>query len=294
MNPSPKIALHSHLESLVSSYDVFLCDLWGVLHNGVAVFPAAFDVLKRLRAAGKKIGILSNGPRRSFAVADAIAKLGVSSDLYDFVMSSGEATHRALHERTGPFFAALGRNLYLLGPERDANLIQGLDFTRIMDIEAADFIVNTGPVDMSETLADYESLLSRARARDLPMICANPDLVVLRGKDRCICAGALAQRYQEMGGRVALRGKPDPAIFQDALAPFQPVDLRRVLMLGDSLRTDIAGAQNAGIDAIFIAGGIYAADLGIQMGETPDPNRLADLCAQYGVRPTAAMPILAW
>jgi HAD superfamily hydrolase (TIGR01459 family) len=243
-----------------------------------------------LRDAGKPAVLLSNAPRRSHVAAAALSAMGIGPDLYTGIITSGEATYLALATpETDPWFKALGRLVFHLGPERDRNVIEGLPLTRVDTPEEADFVVNTGPDDLgSQTdVADFLPVLAACRAANLPMICANPDLEVIRGGTRVICAGALAQIYAENGGDVRWLGKPDPAIYQPVLAMLG-VGRGRVLAVGDALRTDIAGADSAGIDSCWVLGGIHGAELG------HDPVKINAAAAAAGLEPVACIPSFVW
>jgi HAD superfamily hydrolase (TIGR01459 family) len=274
---------------IAPQYDGFILDLWGVLHDGTAPFPGVLDALAQLKSAGKRVAILSNAPRRAALVAARLREIGIPPALYDHLYSSGEEAWRHLERRDDAFHAALGRVCYHIGPARDDNMLAGIGLTRVADIDAADFILNTGPRRWEETVADYEPMLVRARARDLPMVCANPDLVVMHQNHRALCAGALAQRYEEMGGRVRWHGKPFAPVYERCFALLGIADRRRILAVGDSLRTDIAGAEIVGIDSLLVAGGIHGEEFGIAEHEVPDLERLAAGVAASGHRPTAVI-----
>jgi len=280
------------LSGLLADRDGLILDLWGVLHDGHTAYPGVAEVLARVRDAGLATALLTNAPRLSGPIRDSMAAMGIAPDLYGGILSSGDAVHDELRNRTDPAFAALGRRAWHLGPARDLTLFDGLDdLTRVETPEQADFVLNTGPWSFDETVADYQDRLDRCRARSLPMVCANPDHVVIREGREVICAGALAERYREMGGSVIERGKPDPAIYDMALERLGIRDRRRVLVVGDGLHTDIRGAAAAGIDAVFVTGGLYARPLGLtRHGEHPDSEAVAALCAAEGVTPMAAIP----
>ncbi len=181
----------------------------------------------------------------------------------------------------------------MIGPPRDLGMLTDVAAERIYDIETADFILNTG-ADFGDTVAKFEDLLQRGVARGLKMICANPDLEVLMRGQREICAGALAERYEALGGEVRYHGKPYPSVYHEVFGLLGQPPKGRICGIGDSLRTDVAGARGVGIDSILITGGIHAETLGAAPGALPDPARLDALCAQVGVRPTVAMPGLRW
>jgi HAD superfamily hydrolase (TIGR01459 family) len=268
---------------LAARYDGFIIDLWGVIHDGVTPYDGAVDCLSRLRDAGKRVVMLSNAPRRAASAAEQMRGMGIPDGLHNAIVTSGEATHLMLRDRADPWFAALGPRVFHLGPRRDRNLLTGLDLD-LADPATADFVLNTGPDDTRDPtdIAPFEADLQACAARHLPMICANPDLEVIRGGQRIICAGALAVRYAELGGDVKSLGKPDPLIYQpilDLLAVPKP----RILAVGDSLRTDIAGAAAVGIDSCWVLGGIH--------GEDADPAATA---AAVGLAPVAALSRFVW
>lgn len=286
------IRLIDGLSEVADGFDAFILDLWGVIHDGVEAYPGARDTLTALKRAGKKTLLLSNAPRRGQALVEQMARMGIERDLYDLVLSSGEAVHMELARRSDPVYAALGPNLYHMGPERDRNVFEGLPYTAV-DIDHADFILNTGPWHFDETVEDYLAVMQKGVARRLPMICANPDHVVIRQGRTVVCAGALAARYAELGGTVSMRGKPDPAIYQVALKMLAAAP-ERVLAVGDALHTDIKGANGAGLGAIFVTQGIHAAELGIRPGQAPEPGRLREVVARHGECPLAAIATFRW
>lgn len=280
---------------LAQRYDGFVLDLWGVVHDGVRPYPGAVDCLARLKAMGRRVVLLSNAPRRSAAAEAQMRAMGIGDDLYHGILTSGEAVHRALRDRTDPWFAALGGRVFHLGPERDRNVIEGLPLERVATPEAAEFVLNTGPDDhqAGQRVEDFAPLLAACRGAGLPMVCANPDLEVIRGGVRVICAGALACAYAGMGGEVRSLGKPDPAIYATVLAMLGlPRD--RVIAVGDALRTDIAGAAAAGIASAWVLGGIHAEELGLEEGELPPPGVAEARAAAEGLAPEALLPAFRW
>lgn len=288
-----RIPLHDGLAPLAEAYDGYVCDLWGVLHDGVRAFPEAVACLEELRSRGAKIAVLSNAPRRAAEVEARMNELGIAPQLYDTVLSSGEVAWENLKSRTDDFYARLGRRCFHIGPDRDNGMRAGLDYDFVGDPGEADFLLNTGAHMGSSTLQDYEALLQAAASRRLPMVCANPDLEVIRGGVREICAGLLAQRYEDLGGPVRYHGKPHAEVYHECLSALG-LPRHRVAALGDSLRTDVAGALEAEIAPILIAGGIHAEALGIQGGETPSQAAVDRLCAESGWAPVACLPVLRW
>ncbi|HEY8565448.1 MAG TPA: TIGR01459 family HAD-type hydrolase [Beijerinckiaceae bacterium] len=276
---------------LAERYDVALCDIWGVLHDGIVGFPAAADALRRFRDGGGTVILVSNAPRPGTSVARQLDGFSVDREAYDAIVTSGDLTRAAVAER-------LDQVVHHLGPERDRPVFEGLP-CRFDGIDNSDYVVCTGLLDDDvETAEDYRGRLSRMRARNLWMICANPDLVVERGDRLVYCAGALAALYEELGGSVMYAGKPHAPVYEAALATAarlregSAVSPDRVLAIGDAIRTDIAGAVGQGYDALLVARGIHAADL-LTDGRL-DPERTQAWLQGQPARPTAVTETLVW
>lgn len=285
--------LPSFLESfavLAPAYDVVLSDVWGVVHNGVAAFPAAGEALARFRRSGGTVVLISNAPRPGENVVHLLDHFGVIREAYDGIITSGDVTCAVIRERPG-------QTIFHLGPDRDRPIFTVLDVT-FAPVETADYVVCSGLFnDEAETAEDYRELLGRMRARALFMVCANPDVVVERGDRLVFCAGAIADLYREMGGEVLYAGKPYRPIYAQALAAAQarrgaPTPLSRVLAIGDSVRTDVTGAATMEIDCLFLTAGIHAEELGTR--DNPDPAVLGQIFAGAGVAPKAVMQRLVW
>lgn len=279
------------LREIATDYDGYLVDLWGVLHDGVRPYAGATECLQALARAGKRVVILSNAPRRAAEVRARTAAIGIAETLYEDLVCSGEETWRELREWRDPFYASLDRRFYPIMAARDLGMLDGLAIEPVPTIEAASFILNTGVEGPDDGVAAFEPLLDRARARDLPMICANPDLVVIRGGEREICAGAVAEAYERRGGRVRYHGKPHPGVYARCFERLAPLPASRILAIGDSLRTDIAGAGAAGIASLFILDGIHAEELG---GAEVGNPRLVTLFDRWPHRPTAVASRFVW
>jgi len=275
---------------LVCDYDVLLCDIWGVVHNGIAAFPEVCDALARFRTKGGAVILITNAPRAGADVQRILDRFGVPHDAYDAIMSSGDVTHGIVETR-------LNQRLFHLGPERDLSIFAGLDVT-FAPAETADYVVCSGLFDDTrETPDDYRDMMATVRDRRLFMVCANPDLVVERGDERVYCAGAIADLYGAMGGEVLYAGKPHRPIYDAALAKAAgargaTASTARTLAIGDSLRTDMTGAQALGIDGMFVSGGIHALELG--GGESTPHEALGAMFAAAGVTPRSVTPRLAW
>jgi len=286
------VRLYDGMRGLAPRYDGFILDLWGVVHDGTAPFPGVLDCMQRLLDAGKRLVLLSNAPRRADDVVRRIAAIGVPAGLYHGVMSSGEEAWLCLHRRDEPFYASLGRRCLQIGSDRDLEMREGLDLDFVDDPAAADFILNTGPAEWDDTVETYAPVLHAARRRDLPMVCANPDLVVIHAGRPALCAGALAEEYQRLGGRVRWHGKPHPSVYDSCLKLLGISDRSHILAIGDSLRTDIAGAAKAGIDSLLIAGGVHAADF--TAGVKLDLARIEAAIAESGTHPVGVAARFAW
>jgi HAD superfamily hydrolase (TIGR01459 family) len=282
------------LSAVADRYDGFILDLWGVLHDGVRPYPDAVNTLLQLKRRGKRPIILSNGPRRAASLVRRTGEIGIGPDLYEALHSSGEETWRLLRERRDPAIAALGRRVFPLIPERDRDLLDGLDLVTAESPDVADFLLATGLANAAETVADYEHALAAGVANGRPLLCANPDLEVVRGGVREYCAGALAARYEALGGPVLYVGKPHPAVYRTCLAQLGSVARSRILAVGDSLRTDVAGAVGVGVDSLLVLGGIHAEELAGTTDSRPDPVNLAAACARAGQWPTYAVPAFTW
>lgn len=283
-------ALIPGLSAVADRYDVLLSDVWGVIHNGRESFAAACAALIRWRAERGPVILISNAPRPSSAVHSQLDQLGVPREAWSAFISSGDATRILLGGRApGPAWA--------IGPEKDAPLYEGLDLA-FAGPETAAFISCTGPYDDDvEGPDDYEERFAIALARGLPMICANPDLVVQKGDRLIYCGGALAQRYEQMGGQVIMAGKPYAPIYELCLAEAQlmlgrPLDRARVLCIGDAVATDAKGANEQGLDMLFVASGIHGAET---IGpDGLDAQAVETLLAKDGARATYAIADLAW
>jgi HAD superfamily hydrolase (TIGR01459 family) len=279
---------------LAERYNGFVLDLWGVIHDGVNAFPHAVECLRQLRAAGKRTLLLSNVPRPNGAVQHMMQRMGIPDDLYTGILTSGEAVRQALRSPPDLWWAELGTRVYHLGPERDRPVFEGLPLQVVDTPTAADFVLNTGPDDHRNPtdLAEFEPVLADCARYRLKMICANPDLVVIRGGVRVLCAGALAVRYQELGGDVRSLGKPDPAIYQPVLEQLG-LPPKEVLAVGDSLRTDIAGAVGVDLAACWVLGGVHGAELSNGAGGF-DTARAEQAARVQGVDSVVTVPHFIW
>ena len=282
------------LSSLAGRYDGLLVDLWGCLHNGVDAHGDAVAALKVFRREGGHVVLLSNAPRTPQAVARQLTAMGVGDSAWDGIMTAGLTTRLAVEEGKDPWFASLGRRFWHLGTECDSSLLDGLERERCNRLDDADFVLCCGIRRPGETLDDIMPELEPALERRLPLLSANPDRFVLRGEVREICAGSIAEAYAARGGCVRQEGKPFPSAYRRCLDMMAGVRPERVLAVGDGIATDIVGARDSGIDAVWITGGLPAHFWGIAASEPP-PQRLVDeACRRHGVAPVGIMSMLTW
>jgi len=279
------------LREISGTLDLVLMDLWGCVHDGVKPYPAALDCLTRLRDAGKAVAILSNAPRRASEVEAKLTEMGIDRALYTGMFTSGEEAWKYLKTRPDGLGQRLGRRVYAIMPDRDAGLIEGLDLERVDEVGAASFVLVTGIEDEKIQAKDFDPVMRVALKQGLPMLCANPDLVVHRGGVEEICAGAIAQRYENLGGRVVYHGKPHVKIYDGIFKALGAVR-GRAIGVGDSYRTDMRGAQDAGAKGVLIAGGIHRSEL-LYAGKI-EPKFLRDLNRGFETFPDYGLPLLAW
>jgi HAD superfamily hydrolase (TIGR01459 family) len=286
--PAAAPPLLNHFAPLAVNYDALLSDVWGVVHNGLVSFPEACEALQRFRAQGGTVMLITNAPRPGEVVVRLLDRLAVPRDAYDAIISSGDVTRAVMAARPG-------KAVFHIGPERDLPIFDGLG-VRFVPLEEADYVVCTGLAnDEVETPETYRELLTKLRARDMNMICANPDVVVERGQDLVYCAGALADLYVSLGGKVLYAGKPHAPIYDEAIARIEALrggKSSRVLAIGDSVRTDLAGAVKYGLDCLFVTAGIHAEELGSR--EEPDLKALNQMFVSAGVAPKAVTRRLMW
>lgn len=264
-----------HLSTVAGDYDILLCDVWGVIHNGRESWPEACDALIRFSRSGGQVVLISNSPRPASDVIEQLDRLGVPRESWQAFVTSGDATRAELARRwPGP--------AWIIGPDRDWPLYDGLGLERATGAEDAAFLSVTGPIDdETETPEDYRERFIPAAGRGLELICANPDRIVQRGDKIIYCGGSLADLYEELGGRVTMAGKPYGPIYTLALAEAErllgrPVDRSRVLCIGDGVVTDVLGANAQALDCLFIAQGIHG-DAARGSDGALEPERAAEL-----------------
>ena len=290
-SPAPIAPIISGLSTIIGSFDVILCDIWGVLHNGINGYRAASDALEQFRKAGGRVILVSNAPRPAEDIVGILDRFAVSRHAYDGIVTSGDVTRTVL-------LSGDWQNYHWLGPERDAGLFKGLTLPHV-DLEQAHVIVCTGLHDDDhETAEDYRDFIKEALKRKLPMLCANPDIVVERGNRLIDCAGAIAKLYEEEGGTTIYAGKPYSPIYDAALHLASSLTGKaphpsRVLAIGDAIRTDIAGAVKSGFGSIFVLNGIHMHELGLSEGPF-EKGLYEKFLNTVSYRPTYSIAHLGW
>jgi HAD superfamily hydrolase (TIGR01459 family) len=275
------------LAEIGGSYQALLCDIWGCYHNGVAPYPAAVAALRAYRATGGIVILLTNAPRPAANVKQFLDRIGAPQDSYDGIMSSGAACQRAMASND------FGRRFHYVGPPRDLHMLTSLGFEDTA-LDQADAILCTGlRDDKSETPVDYSEIIARWHGRGLRLLCANPDLIVDIGDERRYCAGSLALAYEEAGGEVIWFGKPHGPTYEQSFHLLEELAGREiapehVLAIGDGIRTDVKGGLDAGLDVLFVSGGLSAEDVGTDP-EHPDQVHLDSYLAEHGVAPKYAI-----
>tara|TARA_B100000686_G_C16728755_1_gene939341 strand:+ start:385 stop:1260 length:876 start_codon:yes stop_codon:yes gene_type:complete len=283
------------IASLAKIYDVFILDIWGVLMDGLDPYPGAAYCLEKLRKNGKKIILLSNAPRQAHLVGEKLNSIGIPPTLYDDLLSSGEATRLALSGHTNPDIAKLGNTYFYIGPDRDHGLLDGLDYGESPNIKTSDFILVTGPWESTDHPEMYNKLFDQALEQELLMVCTNPDHVVVRQTgERLLCAGALANHYKNLGGEVIYFGKPHQEIYSILFQQLGKLSKQRIIAIGDTLETDIKGADHFGVATTLVVGGVTATKFGISEGQMPMPETLQNHCSEIGIIPTYAIPLFVW
>jgi HAD superfamily hydrolase (TIGR01459 family) len=276
------------LSEIIDGYDALFVDLWGCVVDGITAFPEAVDCLRTLRASGRKIVLLTNVPRPTETVRERIEDIGVAPDCYDAMVTSGDATIHALNSRDDPWHAAFGTRYFHIGANANDPLLSEIDGSETTDIADADYILVTGFRSRNnDTPERYADVFDAAIARNLPLVCANPDRMSSHGDRIVYRAGAVAEAYERRGGPVRYHGKPDAGIYRLGFAHMGGVDPKRVLMVGDNLATDIVGAHNAGLDALWIAGGLHAEEVGLHADAPLDPQRIREVLERTGAAPEA-------
>ena len=284
------------LASFADKYDGYILDLWGVVHDGTKPYPGVLDCMAKLREGGKPLLLLSNAPRVNKYVQEFLLGLGIPEDAYDHILTSGDITRLVLEQKRFPYLEGDDLKFYQFGAEKDRGLDDNLGYIKTNNLEEADFLICTGLAnDLVETPEDYRELLTTAAARQLPMLCANPDLTVMRGDTTLYCAGSLAKMYEEeLGGQVELFGKPYEWSYKMSMEKLGISDPSKLLAVGDSMRTDIKGATGMGIDNVLVSSGIHAEEWELNPGDHPSQEQMQDLANEFGFAPTYVVGHMVW
>jgi HAD superfamily hydrolase (TIGR01459 family) len=271
------------LADVAGDYDAILCDLWGCYHDGVEPYPAAIEACRGFRRRGGRVILLTNAPRPGGSVQRHLDQMGAPRDSYDEIVSSGGACQAAIAR------GGFGQRIHYVGPTRDLHVLEDIGLCPAPLDEAEAVLVAGFRDDRRERPEDYDPEIDEWKRRGLPVLCANPDLVVDRGEERLWCAGSIAKRYGDAGGEVVYFGKPHPPIYERCFAVLEklagaPVPRDRILVAGDGIATDVAGGRAMGLDTLFVTGGLAAAELGSDP-ESPDPCRVGRYLAEHGQCP---------
>ncbi len=281
----------NNISSIADNYEGFLIDLWGVIHDGSNLYPGVLECLLELRKKNKQIIFLSNAPRRAFKAQIVLERLNIKKELYDHIVTSGEITYNYIEK----FDHNLGTKFMILGPDKDDDILAGVpNHNQVTQIKDADFVVITGFDNDNSTLEELIPQISEIKKYNLPCICANPDIEVVKiDGTRALCAGVIAKYYEEIGGKVIYFGKPYKQVYEHSLKLFNSSS-NKIAAIGDNLETDIKGANEFNLDSYLIAGGILAKELQLLNDEPLDKNKLMKLFAKYKITPKVVLPKFIW
>jgi len=286
---NPKTVRISGLSEIAPDYDLVLCDVWGVLHNGIRPRQGAIEALTAFRKSGGTVIMITNAPRQRKSVYTQLQNMGVPAETFDNIVTSGDVTRDLL--RAAP------RKMMHIGPDKDMNLFEGIDLELVAEADAEAIICSGLWNETTEHPSDYIELLTRLKNRDLPLICANPDLVVEVGDHLEYCAGSIALEYSNLGGKTLIAGKPHHPIYDVAIAEAAKITGRTygkgsILAIGDGMPTDIKGAADYGLNALYVSAGIHAAEYG--EADNPDHQGVMQFLERSGADPLAYLPRLVW
>jgi HAD superfamily hydrolase (TIGR01459 family) len=279
------------LSEIADKYDLFLVDLWGVLHDGELLYPNALDTLTKLNQFGKKVIFISNAPRKNEIVAKILDGYKIPKEFYQKIVTSGDVTHNFLSEAN-----ILGSKYYYVGPDRDSGLLAELkQYQEVKKAEEADFLLACGFDNWGDRFESRVKELDSGLKNHLPMVCANPDkIVVKQNGSKMLCSGEMASYYKEKGGEVLYFGKPYEAIYQRAVKDVAGFDKARTIAIGDGIETDVKGANDFGIKSLFVASGIAAKELKLEGIGVPKREDLKSFVKKYNVEPYGVIPSFVW
>jgi HAD superfamily hydrolase (TIGR01459 family) len=287
----PRLA--AGIGAFAEQYRTFLVDQWGVLHNGQTPFPGAVDCLRRLQEQGKQVVILSNSGKPAADNAARLREMGIAEDCYTALVTSGEVVRDCLASRSAPFTPALGRRCFLLSSDGKNTLVQGLDVEVVETVVSADFILLAGVAD-GYGMDYYRPVLEYGSAHNLPLVCANPDLMRFSPQGLVFSAGELARRYEQMGGTAHYIGKPHEAIYRYCSKVLPGFDPAQSIAVGDSVGHDVVGGNRAGLATAFVTGGIHHADFADAQDDAARLRRVSAIAREHGVWPDWVVAGFAW
>lgn len=286
-----EINFNKSLSEATHKYDGFIIDLWGVVHDGVHLYDGALECLQSLQDANKKVVFLTNAPRKQAIIADLLSKMGVTEDLYDNIMSSGQATYQYLSDNP-PY--PKGSKCLIIGSQVGASLLENTSYVTANSVEDADFILVLGYNDDYAPIDKYKDILATSYAKKLPMICANPDKFVVRHSGlRIPCAGLIAEQYEKLGGDVISFGKPTAGVYDYCFDLFKKMGLNdksKIAVIGDNIETDILGGVNQKIDSFLVTGGILLE----AMNKGDEQEVMHNYCKEHNIYPTNVIKYFKW
>jgi HAD superfamily hydrolase (TIGR01459 family) len=239
---------------VADAYDAYILDLWGVIHDGTQLYPRVKECLQELRDRNKKIIFLSNAPRRAITVQEALERMGITQNLYDTIITSGETAYQYLAQTT-----ELGKQYFYIGLEKDRKILEGLDYAEVKDPAQAQFLLLAHTYIDNQPMAELLPLMQACLKNNIPALCINPDMEVVRmGGQRVYCAGEMAAEYEKLGGKVLYFGKPHPAVYEACFKTFSGIDKSRIVAVGDNLATDILGANKNRFASVLVTGGVLS------------------------------------
>ena len=282
------------IKPLTADYDLLILDLWGVIHDGCALYPNVKECLERLRQEKKKIIFLSNAPRRAEVVATALHQMGITDDLYDRIVTSGEVFFDTLTHPSKEFFNPRNHNYVYMGLERDRKVLEGLHYTEVKNPDDAAFLLLSHHFYDHQPMEELMPILEGCLRNKLPTLCINPDKEIVRLDGTHVpCAGVIAEEYTSMGGEVLYFGKPHRIVYHTCLHGFEHMDTKRIIAVGDSLANDIAGANGYGITSVLVTGGILKKSVGSEV-TAAYKSKLTEILSGEKVKPDYAVPAFNW
>lgn len=280
-----------NISKILDRYQLVVCGLEGVISEGGGILPEAKDALIKMKKFGMRLVLLTNSPLRVQVIVELLRNNGVPPLVFDNIISAGEILHYMFKYRQGDF-ATIGTTYYNLGPKDDAAIFSGLDYVPVDKLGKADFLFMGNAVSEEATIDQYMQILEFAASMNVPLVCAGNDTSSFVNGKICISAGAVAEQYAALGGRIITVGKPDPKILAYALEGMGDISLDKILLIGDNITTDIKGANLAKIDSVLISKGVHINYLG--EGYIPDVAKTREMSNNYDAYPNYVISNLRW